>query len=115
MPRPAAGPVWSGRTRPTRGDQAGGLDLSGATELRFWARGAKGGEKVEFSYGIIGPDKSWFDTANAKQAVTLTPTWTEYRFDLTGKDLSRIKTPFCWVLGGTDEPITFYLDSIEYR
>lgn len=97
------------------GDQPGGLDLSGATELRFWARGAKGGEQIEFSYGIIGPDKPWSDTANAKQAVTLTTTWTEYRFDLTGKDLSRIKTPFCWVLGGTDEPITFYLDAIEYR
>jgi len=31
-----------------------GLDLTGATEVTFWARGAEGGERVEFFVGGVG-------------------------------------------------------------
>lgn len=33
---------------------------------------------------------------------------------MTGKDLSRIKTGFYWVLTGQGSAVTFYLDDIAY-
>src|SRR5262249_5477002 len=43
------------------GDKPGGLDLTGSTNLTFWARGAVGGEKVTFGYGLLGIDKRYHD------------------------------------------------------
>jgi hypothetical protein len=97
------------------GDRAGGLDLAGAKKLTFWARGQKGGEEVSFELGLIGHDKRFFDTANAKLKTTLTAEWKQYSIDLSGKDLSRIKTGFCWTVAASGEPITFFLDDIQYE
>lgn len=96
------------------GDAPGGLDLSGASKLTFWARGKEGGERVEFKLGILGKEKKVFDTGSASKIVTLTPEWTAYEIDLTGLDLRRIKTPFVWVVEGRGKPTTFYLDEIRY-
>jgi len=35
--------------------------------------------------------------------------------DLSGKDLSRIKTGFVWIATGQGAPIDFYLDDIQYE
>lgn len=96
------------------GDANGGMDLSGAKKLAFWARGAKGGEKVEFKFGIIEKTKPFFDTAAGATTVTLTSEWKQYEFDLKGKDLRRLKTPFVWVLASPGESVTFFLDDIRY-
>ncbi|MEO1235997.1 MAG: glycoside hydrolase family 2 TIM barrel-domain containing protein, partial [Planctomycetota bacterium] len=96
------------------GDQPGGFDLRGADALEFWARGARGGEKVKFGYGILGRDKTYHDTAKAEAEHTLTTEWTKYTFDLDGQDLSTIKTGFYWVLAGQGRPVTFFLDDIRY-
>ncbi|MCB9737568.1 MAG: hypothetical protein H6745_33730, partial [Deltaproteobacteria bacterium] len=45
------------------GDRPGGLDLSGAQVLSVWARGARGGERVTFLVGLLGPDKPFHDSA----------------------------------------------------
>ena len=98
------------------GTQPGGWNLTGATKLTFWARGAKGGEKVSFQFGILDRDKQFYDTATGKlDSVILTPTWTQYTIPLARKDLSRIKTGFVWTAAATGEPVTFYLDSIRYE
>ncbi len=98
------------------GDRAGGLDLSSAKKLTFWARGEHGGEKVTFLLGLIQNDKRFFDTANAKlENVALTPEWKQYSVDLAGKDLSRIKTGFAWTFASHGEPAVFYLDDIQYE
>jgi hypothetical protein len=97
------------------GNEPGGQDLSGATKLTWWARGEKGGEKVEFKFGILGPDKKFSDTASGSTTVELTRDWKPYTIDLAGKDLSRIKTPFCWVIAGRSEPITFYIDDLRFE
>jgi hypothetical protein len=98
------------------GDKAGGYDLTGAKKLTFWARGEAGGEKVEFKMGIIGADKAFPDSASAGIApVELTKEWKQYTIDLTGKDLTHIKTGFVWTLGGQGKPVTFYLDDIRYE
>ena len=97
------------------GDKAGGYDLSGATKLTFWARGAQGGEVVTFGAGLIGKDKPFPDTAQAKTEVTLTPAWKEYEIDLKGQDLARIKSGFYWTLAAKGTPVTFYLDDVKYQ
>ena len=109
------------------GDAPGqGMDLTGATALRFFARGEKGGEKVVFScggYGYSGPypNVDYPDSAeNISVTVTLTDTWQEYVIELNGGDydLSCIANGFQFTLYDTlndgDDNIAFYLDDIRY-
>jgi len=99
------------------GDRKGGFDLTGATKLTFWARGAKGDERIEeFKMGgITGlyPDS---DIAGIGP-VMLTTDWQKYEIDLSGKDLSYVSGGFCW---GTNIDVNpdgavFYLDDIKYE
>ena len=41
--------------------------------------------------------------------------WKEYEIPLNGKDLRCIKTGFVLSVVGAKEPITFYLDDIQYE
>lgn len=97
------------------GTKPGGLDITGAKKLTFWARGASGGEAVAFKYGLIGPGKPFSDTATGSIATTLTPAWKQYTINLSGKNLKDIKTAFSWIVAGHGKPITFYLDGIEFK
>lgn len=99
------------------GEQPGGLDLTGAKKLIFWARGAKGNEVASFSYGTLGKGHhKYYDSSKAEMKdVALTKEWKQFTIDLDGKDLSCIKSGFCWVVGGKGEPMTFFLDDIHYE
>ncbi len=98
------------------GDLPGGLDLTGASKLTFWARGEKGGEKVTFICGLLKSDKPYHDTALTKlEDVSLAKEWTQYTIDLKGRDLSRIKTGFAWTLASHGSPVMFYLDDIVFE
>ena len=97
------------------GERPGGANLSNAATLVFWARGAKGGEKVNFYVGGIDGKAKFPDSAKAKlDGVVLKKTWTRYRIPLDGLDLSQIKTGFGFSFGNDAEPFAFYLDDIEY-
>lgn len=110
-----AGIVWQDPINDW-GDLAGGSNITGAKKLKFWARGEKGEEVVSFKFGILGSDKKFSDSANGEMTdVKLTKEWTEYSFDLAGKDLTRIKTGFCWSLAGQASPVVFYLDDIRFE
>jgi len=98
------------------GDEQGGYNLNGATKLTFWARGNRGGERINFGVGILKEDRDFFDTAFAElENVKLSDKWKKYTIDLNGKDLSRIKTPFVWSLGSPGFPVTFFLDDIQFE
>ena len=98
------------------GDASGGFDFSGAKKLTFWARGEKGGESPSFLFGLIKNDKPYFDSDTAKlEGRKLSTQWQQFSIDLTGLDLSRIKTGFVWTVAAQGEPITFYLDDIRYE
>ena len=97
------------------GDRAGGYELSGARTLSFWVRGARGGERVKFGFGMIGEDKKFFDTAKAEREVVLSQDWQRVEIRLGGKSLRRIKTGFWWTLGGQGMPVTFWLDDVRYE
>ncbi|NLE91103.1 MAG: hypothetical protein GX598_00955 [Elusimicrobia bacterium] len=94
-----------------------GFDLSKATKVTFWARGAKGGERIEeFKIGGIMGEFSDSDTAGIGPVV-LTKDWQQYSIDLKGKDLSFIIGGFCWATNADVNPdgVIFYLDEIKYE
>jgi len=94
-----------------------GFDLSKATKLTFWARGAKGGERIEeFKAGGIMGEYSDSDSASIGPVI-LNKEWTQYTVDLKGKDLSYIIGGFCWAtnIDVNPEGATFYLDEIKFE
>ena len=109
------GVLWQSPPNDWEGTKPGGLDLTGASELEFWVRGAKGGEIVNFVFGVVDGDVPYRDSAKGElKGVRLTTQWQELRIPLAGRDLSRIKTGFGWSLEGQGKPVTFYLDDIRY-
>jgi hypothetical protein len=99
------------------GTADGGFDLSKATKLTFWARGEKGGERIEeFKIGGIMGEFSDSDSAGIGPTV-LSTEWTQYSIDLNGKDMSYVIGGFCWATNADVNPdgATFYLDEIKYE
>jgi len=103
-----------------------GLDLSGAKSLSFWAKGAKGGERVElFAFGIgrdpaTGrPHEPYPDSCRKTSLgyVTLGKQWKRYRLNLRGKKLGYVIGGLGWVTNAPKNgrrDITFYLDEIRF-
>jgi hypothetical protein len=109
-----------------------GVDISGATALTFWARGERGGEKVDFFMGGVGwnPESRRKENLFADSTFTvkilaeLTTQWQQFRIDLQDKDLSYVLGGFGWAasIRGNPDPmrnnpngVVFYLDDIEYE
>lgn len=95
----------------------GGFDLSLASRATFWARGEKGGERIEeFKIGGIMGEFSDSDIA-AVGPVILSAEWQQYTIDLKGKDTSYISGGFCWATNADVNPdgAVFYLDEIKYE
>lgn len=95
----------------------GGLDLSKATKITFWARGDKGGERIEeFKMGGLMGEYSDSDTA-AVGPVVLDKEWKQYVIDLKGKDISYVIGGFAWStnLDVNPDGAIFYLDEIKYE
>ena len=117
----AQGARWAGiywQNPPNNwGTRPGGYDLTGATKLTFWARGDKGGERIEeFKVGGITGEYADSDVAGIGPVV-LTTEWQQFTIDLEGKDLSSISGGFCWATNIDVNPqgATFYLDDIQYE
>ncbi len=99
------------------GKQKGGFNLQGAQKLTFWAKGEKGGERIEeFKIGGISGDYPDTDSA-VIGPVILTNQWRQYTIDLRGKDLSYMSGGFSWStsVDANPENCIFYLDNIQYQ
>ena len=99
------------------GNRKGGFNLDGAKEVSFWARGEKGGERIEeFKIGGVTGDFPDSDMAIIGPVI-LTNEWRKYTIDLRGKDLSFISGGFSWStnVDFNPEACTFYLDDIQYE
>ena len=117
---------WDGTPKPNDGKKGGaGLDLSGADALRFYARGKKGGEVVEFFTCGFGYDKNNKKTVDNPDSSTkkstgqvkLTKDWKEYVIPLGGADLSYIVCGFGYEVSGEanhKKDIVFYMDEIRF-
>jgi hypothetical protein len=102
-----------------------GINLQGATALTFWARGQRGGERVDFFLAGVGRDSvsgapiaPFPDSSPViKTTIVLRTRWTQYRIDLTGKNLSYVLGGFGWAASVGDNPagVVFFLDDIQYE
>lgn len=134
------GYVPEGQTDPVLNDRTSvgaGLDLTGATELRFWARGELGGEKLDFftmgfNWGVDTgtPLSNAADSSNkiVLRDVSLTTEWKEYviSLDRAGVDLSCIANGFGFSMedgenarlfsgiNPMEKNAVFYLDDIRF-
>ena len=120
-PNASQGARWAGmfwQNPPNNwGEKKGGYDLTGATKLTFWARGEKGGERIE-EVKMGGISGTYPDSDSASLGpVILTKDWQKYEIDLEGRDLSYVSGGFCWAtnLDVNPEGCTFYLDDIRYE
>ncbi|RJP27900.1 MAG: hypothetical protein C4533_05295 [Candidatus Omnitrophota bacterium] len=99
------------------GNVDAGFDLSKANKLTFWAKGSKGGERIEeFKVGGIMGEFSDSDAA-VIGPVILNKDWTQYTIDLKGKDMSYIIGGFAWAtnIDVNPEGATFYLDEVKFE
>ena len=119
-PKRWAGIYW--QNQPDNWGDRPGQDFStkGFKAVTFWARGAKGGEVVEFkSGGASNPAKKYHDSyLETTGRVTLTKEWQKFTIDLSSKDLSSVLGGFCWVAEAKynqGDKITFYLDDIDLQ
>jgi hypothetical protein len=105
-----------------------GVDLTGATQLTFWARGERGGEQIEFFMGGVGYDPS-SQMPNApfpdstpripppRTITTLTQQWQQYTIDVSKANLTYILGGFGWVAAAANNPsgANFWVDDIQYN
>ena len=105
-----------------------GIDLGGATALTFWARGAHGGERIDFFVGGVGYDgetnaeiapypDSTPRTPPFGSLFTLTQNWKKFSIDLSGRSMTYIQGGFGWAADSVHNPagLTFYLDDIQFE
>ncbi len=114
-PNGFAGIIWQNPNGNWGTVSNGGLNLTGAKTLRFWARGQVGGEKIQFQGGgVLGTYGDTFKVAGP--VVALTTAWQQFQLDLTGKNLTRVVGGFGFTASKADNPsgATFYLDKIEF-
>jgi hypothetical protein len=105
-----------------------GIDLTGATALTFWARGAAGNEQLEFFVAGVGwnaetnhqiehfPDSSIRRPARGT-IFHLTREWQQFRIDLTTSNMRYVLGGFGWVADTDHNPAgaVFFLDDIQFE
>ena len=117
---------WDGTPGTNDGKKGGaGMDLTGADALRFYAKGKKGGETVEFFTCGFGYDVKGKKTADNPDSsvrkslgqVKLTKDWKEYVIPLKGVNLKYIVCGFGYAVDGwanSKKDTVFYLDEIRF-
>jgi hypothetical protein len=98
------------------GSKDGGFNLSKAKKITLMARGAKGGEMLEFKIGGITGQFPDSDTVGIGP-LALTDEWKKYEIDLTDAELFYISGGFVFAASRMDNPDGFvvYLDEIKYE
>lgn len=102
-----------------------GIDLTGATALTFWARGAFGNEKIDFFVGGVGYDGNQISpypdstrrTPPLGSIFALSQVWQKFTIDVSGRPMDYILGGFGWVADRTHNPggVVFYLDDIQFE
>jgi hypothetical protein len=101
-----------------------GKDLSSFTVLTFKAKGARGGERVEFLVGGIDTGKTFKDSIQPARSITedLKNEWTDYSIPLKGLNLEGVIGGFGWIIDTREtaaqqeagQTSTIYVEDINY-
>lgn len=93
-----------------------GFNLKGARKITFWARGDKGGERIEVKAGgIKGEYPDSFDMP--LKTIDLTKVWKKFTIPVSEKDLSYVVGGFYVAFQKKYNPTgaVIYLDEIVYE
>ncbi len=97
------------------------LDLSWANKLTFWAKGARGGERINFMVGGIGTSADPYPDS-LRPAVTtgfieLAGDWQKYTIDLRGRNLTHLIGGFGLVSNKCANPqgATIFVDDVIFE
>jgi hypothetical protein len=116
------GRPWCGVAVSSRPDYWGrvdgpAFDLSRTKALSFWARGETGDEVVQIRVAIAGHEP-FGDSARIPAVGTfrLSREWRRHRLVLSDLDLTRVITPFAFIVERrlNDPKVTFFLDEIHF-
>ena len=96
-----------------------GYDLTGVTQLTFWARTDEPGLEVKFFVGIDNIDSCGeVSISYTELDTTSTGKWVKHIIDLSGKNLSNVAGGFGFVFNDVNDPdpdgCVFYLDDIKF-
>ena len=98
------------------GDEPGGFDLTGAEKLTFWARGAEGGERLDFGVGLIGDDKPYPDSMQVrKENVKLRRRGSSTPSIWMTRTCRASRRASSGPMAGQGRTLTFYLDDIQFE
>jgi hypothetical protein len=99
-----------------------GRKITGATRITFWAKGAKGGESVDFKTGDpffdIPPEPGKYrDSFYGLNSLVLTADWKQYEIPFDpGAKLDQALTAFIWAMAPLDGlPETIYIDEVRFE
>jgi hypothetical protein len=126
--KPWAGVYWQYPAN-NWGTEPGLMVAPGATQVSFYAKGAAGGEIIQFKTGgindpIVTATGNYGDTfAVTGPTATLSTTWTQYTISLTGATYPQgVLGAFVWVAaavvtdaGTTNDDLTFYVDDLQWQ
>ncbi len=98
------------------GERLGGYNLSGATKFSFWAKASSNNVKASIGFGLIGKDKKYYDTEQKQlKDIKLTTEWKQYTIDISGSDLSCIRSGLVIYSGGSGSPQFIWLDDVVFE
>lgn len=101
-------------------DLKGAFDLSKARRLVFWARGERGNEYVQVKVAVFAgvPNGDSAQIPAATRWIPLTTVWTRYELELAGMNLTRVVSPFVFVVDKAHNPggaVTFYVGDVYFE
>jgi hypothetical protein len=111
-----AGVYWLLTTDGCNWGQEPGVTVTNATKVTFWAKGAQGGERVEFKAGGVSsrPNIDSFEVSLGR--IRLTSEWRQYEMNLSDQNLSEVVGAFAWAAPESESAeMVFYLDDIRYE
>jgi hypothetical protein len=85
-------------------------------KLTLWAKGERGGERVQF---VVGNGEDSVQPKVETAWIELTSDWRLYEIDLSNRNLCNVIGGFCWVTNReenwAEREVWFYLDDIKYE
>jgi len=94
-----------------------GRTIASANKLTFWAKGAVGGELVEFKIGGITGKRYADSLEKTIGTVKLNHDWEHKEILLRDESLRSVIGAFAWLANarGNPKPLVFYLDDIRFE
>ena len=98
------------------GEMLGGYDISGATTFSFWAKSNKDNVSATIGFGLIGKEKTYYDSAKTSIKINLSKEWSYHVIDIKDLDLTAIRSGLTLFSSPEDgQPQDIFLDDVKFE